>query len=96
MLTKFITSTEIGDTVLPVIEITGGTGPTIVIGSTTRTTENALLELFGTRGFLLPRLTDTQRNGLTMTANDVGLIVYQTNGDEGLYIYKSGGWVQII
>jgi hypothetical protein len=46
---------------------------------------------------MFPRLTETQRNNLTMTANDVGLIVYQeTGGDEGLYIYKSGGWVQII
>jgi hypothetical protein len=31
-----------------------------------------------------------------MTANDIALVVYQTDGDEGLYIYKSGGWVQII
>ena len=45
---------------------------------------------------MLPRLTETQRNGLTMSAVDVALIVYQTDGDEGLYIYKSGGWVQII
>jgi hypothetical protein len=45
---------------------------------------------------MFPRLTETQRNGLTMSAVDVALIVYQTDGDEGLYIYKSGGWVQII
>jgi len=47
-------------------------------------------------GFMSPRMLENQRTGLSMTANDVGLIVYQTDGDEGLYIYKSGGWVQII
>jgi hypothetical protein len=47
-------------------------------------------------GFLFPRMDETQRTGLAMTAVDVGLIVYQSDGDEGLYIYKSGGWVQII
>jgi len=25
-----------------------------------------------------------------------GLIVYQTDGDEGYYLYKSFGWVQIM
>jgi len=79
-----------------VIEITGGTGSTLVIGNNTRQTQNALLEIFGARGVMLPKLTDTQRGDLVMTSNDIGLIVYQTNGDEGLYIYKSGGWVQII
>jgi hypothetical protein len=50
-------------------------------------------------GFMFPRMLENQRtgpSGLALTANDVGLIVYQTDNDEGLYIYKSGGWVQII
>jgi hypothetical protein len=83
--------------------VTGGTGTTLVIGGSSRTTENAVVEikqslrgLTGKGGFLLPRVDETQRGSLSMTANDVGLIVYQTDGDEGLYIYKSGGWVQII
>ena len=48
---------------------------------------------------MFPRMLENQRtgpSGLALTANDVGLIVYQTDNDEGLYIYKSGGWVQII
>jgi hypothetical protein len=86
-----------------VFEVTGGTGTTLVIGGSSRTTENAVVEikqssrgLTGKGGFLLPRMDETQRGSLSMTANDVGLIVYQSDGDEGLYIYKSGGWVQII
>jgi hypothetical protein len=38
-------------------------------------------------------MTESERLGLT---GEVGLVVYQTDGDEGLYIYKSFGWVQII
>jgi hypothetical protein len=95
-IVKFTSTQTIGDTTTPIAEVTGGTGNTIVIGQTTRTTANALFEIFGTRGIMLPRLTETQRNNLSMTANDIALVVYQTDGDEGLYIYKSGGWVQII
>jgi hypothetical protein len=85
-----------------VFEVTGGTGPTLVVGGSSRTTENAVLEVKQSSnrttvgGFMFPQVTDTQRSGLAVTSSDVGLIVYQTNGDEGLYIYKSGGWVQII
>jgi hypothetical protein len=93
---KFTSSNTIGDTQTPVTEITGGTGTTLVIGGSSRTTENALLEIFGLRGIMFPRLTETQRNALVVSSIDVALIVYQTDGDEGLYIYKSGGWVQII
>jgi hypothetical protein len=46
------------------------------------------------RGFLPPRMTESQRNAIGSPAT--GLLVYQTNGDEGYYIYKSFGWVQII
>jgi hypothetical protein len=95
-IVKFTSTGTIGDTTTPIAEVTGGTGNTIVVGQTTRTTANAIFEIFGTRGIMFPRLTETQRNGLTMSAVDVALIVYQTDGDEGLYIYKSGGWVQII
>ena len=45
------------------------------------------------KGFLGPRMTETQRLGISAVA---GLVVYQTNNDEGYYIYKSFGWVQII
>ena len=95
-IVKFTSSTTIGDTDAPVVEVSGTSGNTIVIGNTSRTTANALFEIYGTRGIMFPRLTETQRNNLTVSAVDVALIVYQTDGDEGLYIYKSGGWVQII
>jgi hypothetical protein len=47
-----------------------------------------------TKGFLFPRMTQTQR--AAMTSITTGIMVYQTDGREGVYIYKSFGWVQVI
>lgn len=56
---------------------------------------SAQLEIVSTtRGFLPPRMTELQRLAIGTPA--VGLIVYQTNVIEGLYIYKSTGWTFII
>ena len=44
-----------------------------------------------TQGFLPPRMTQAQR--LAIVSPAVGLHVYQTNTTEGVYVYKSTGWV---
>jgi len=55
----------------------------------------AVLEVASTsKGFLFPRMLESERNGITAPAT--GLMVYQTDGDEGVYIRKSFGWVQVI
>lgn len=47
---------------------------------------SAVLEIASTeKGFLFPRMTETQRGSLTGVQ---GLMVYQTDGDEGIYIFK--------
>ena len=44
-----------------------------------------------TKGFLPPRMTSTQRAAISTPS--VGLVVYQTDGTEGLYIYtNANGW----
>jgi hypothetical protein len=43
-----------------------------------------------TKGFLPPRMTQTQRTAIVTPAE--GLIVYQTNGVIGLYIYANATW----
>lgn len=46
-----------------------------------------------TQGFLPPRMTAAQRTAIASPA--VGLIVYQTDATEGVYVNTSGGWVLI-
>lgn len=72
---------------------------TLIVGDNVSTSEaahsSALLEVRSSdayvRGFLPPRMTSAQRTAIATPAT--GLMVYQTDGTEGLYIYKSTGWV---
>jgi hypothetical protein len=56
----------------------------------------AIIEMASTtQGVLFPRMTIAQRTAII--SPPVGLILFVTDGDnEGLYIYKTSGWVQII
>jgi hypothetical protein len=61
----------------------------VVIGGNEFTT-GVLFELRSTtQGFLPPRVTAAQKSAFESV---VGLVVYQTDGTEGLYLYKSTGW----
>ena len=63
-----------------VLQLHGQTG----IGTTTPNA-SAKLEVAATdKGFLLPRMTATQRSAIATPAN--GLLVYQTDGDAGFYV----------
>jgi hypothetical protein len=60
-------------------------------GSNTSVDASAVLQATSTtQGFLPPRMTSAQRTAIATPA--VGLMVYQTDATEGLYIYKSTGW----
>jgi len=59
-------------------------------------TENASAQLqvdSTTKGFLPPRMTTTQKNAIATPA--AGLVVYQTDGAEGTYVYTSLGWQKL-
>lgn len=80
---KFDTSTTLVNTVTPMVETANG----IVVGSTT-TDPSAIFQIDSTTlGFLPPRMTEAQLNAISSPA--IGLMIYQTDGTEGLYIYKS-------
>lgn len=73
-----------------------GTGQTLSTGNigigTNAPNASALLDLTSTsRGVLFPRMTEAQR--LAIASPATGLIVYQTDATEGVYVRKSTGWV---
>lgn len=58
---------------------------------TTSPSASALLQMNSTtQGFLPPRMTSAQRTAIASPA--IGLMVYQTDSIEGMYVYKSSGW----
>lgn len=66
----------------------------ILIGTTTDDT-TAILNLVSTKkGFLPPRWSYTQR--LAINAPSTGLIGYQQDNTENLYLFKSTGWKRIL
>lgn len=83
-ISKFTGPTFIGNSLL----FDDGFG--IGIG-TTSINASALFQMDSTsKGFLPPRMTQAQRTSITSPAQ--GLIVYQTDGVIGLYIYANSVW----
>jgi hypothetical protein len=89
-------SAVIGQIEISGLNIGAGGGNTVsilqpvAIGGTLAVASAQLQVDSTTRGFLPPRQTQAQRTAIASPA--VGLIVYQTDGVEGLYVYKSTGW----
>jgi hypothetical protein len=64
------------------------------IGTTTPHA-SAKLDITSTdKGFLPPRMSSSQRTGISNPA--AGLMVYQTDGTAGLYYYNGSAWIYII
>jgi hypothetical protein len=69
-------------------------GTSVGIG-TTSPDSSAILDLSATtKGFLPPRMTETER--LAIVSPTIGLMVYQTDEPDGVYVYKASGWIQMI
>lgn len=69
-------------------------GGNVGINTTTDVASSKLTIESTTQGFLPPRQTQAQRTAIASPA--IGLQVYQTDGVEGLYIYKSTGWALLL
>jgi predicted heme/steroid binding protein len=83
-LAKFTGTSAIGNSLL------FDSGSAVGLGTATINAA-ALFQMDSTtRGFLPPRMTQAQRQAISTTPE--GLIVYQTNGVIGLYIYANGTW----
>jgi hypothetical protein len=65
-------------------------GGNILIGTTTDVASSIVTMNSTTKGFLPPRMTAAQRAAIASPAT--GLMVYQTDGTEGVYVYSGGAW----
>ena len=79
------------------LTFSGGTG--VSMGTGTTSPVCALLELASeNQGLLIPRMTQAQR--LSVSTPTPGLLLYcldsTGDGEEGLYMYKSIGWVNVL
>lgn len=60
------------------------------IGTTTPNASSLLEIKSTTKGLLIPRMTQTQRDAITSPAK--GLLIYQTNNTPGFYYYSGNAW----
>lgn len=82
-------TTDAGSNKSDAIYRTGSVG----IGSTTTPNTSAQLDVNSTnKGFLPPRMTQSQRNNIATPAT--GLLIYQTDNTPGFYYYNGSAWAQ--
>ena len=100
---KTITYFLIGAALLPIFPTQAQTtGKGITVGEKTAPHATAVLDIRSTtKGVLLPRMTQTQREAIPVTSGSHGLLVYQTDNASGLYIYLTdntgrGVWTGLI
>ncbi len=63
------------------------------IGTTTPASTSLLDVTSTTKGFLVPRMTATQKDAITSPAT--GLLIYQTDGTAGFYYYTGSAWISL-
>ena len=68
----------------------------IGIGTATPNSKSILDLSSTTQGLLIPRMTSQQKSNLSLTAEDCGMLVFQTDAPgtspKGLYVYDGAGW----
>ena len=80
-------------TFLAAVVLTATTYAQVGIGTTTPDASSALDITSTTKGLLIPRMTETQRDAISSPAN--GLMIYQTDGTVGFYYYNGSSWAEV-
>ena len=77
-------------TLLAAVLLTAITSAQVGVGTTTPDASSALDITSTTKGLLIPRMTETQRDAISSPAT--GLMIYQTDGTAGFYYYNGSSW----
>jgi hypothetical protein len=77
-------------TLLAAVLLTASTYAQVGIGTTTPDASSALDITSTTKGLLIPRMTETQRDAISPAVT--GLMIYQTDGTAGFYHYNGSSW----
>ena len=80
-------------TFLAVVLLTATTYAQVGVGTTTPDASSALDITSTTKGLLIPRMTETQRDAISSPAT--GLMIYQTDGTVGFYYYNGSSWAEV-
>jgi hypothetical protein len=80
-------------TLLAAVVLTASTYAQVGIGTATPDASSALDITSTTKGLLIPRMTETQRDAITSAAT--GLMIYQTDGTVGFYYYNGSSWTEV-
>jgi hypothetical protein len=80
-------------TLLAAVVLTTTTYAQVGIGTTTPDASSALDITSTTKGLLIPRMTETQRDAISSPAT--GLMIYQTDGTVGFYYYNGSSWSEV-
>ena len=80
-------------TFLAAVLLTASTYAQVGIGTTTPDASSALDITSTTKGLLIPRMTNVQRDAISSPAT--GLMIYQTDGTVGFYYYNGSSWANV-
>ena len=80
-------------TLLAAVLLTATTYAQVGVGTTTPDASSALDITSTTKGLLIPRMTETQRDAISSPAT--GLMIYQTDGTVGFYYYNGSSWAEV-
>ncbi len=80
-------------TFLAAVLLTASTYAQVGIGTTTPDASSALDITSTTKGLLIPRMTNVQRDAISSPAT--GLMIYQTDGTVGFYYYNGSSWDEV-
>ena len=68
-------------------------GTNVMIGTSSVVSSSAFTVQSSTKGVLIPRMTQSQKNAIESPSN--GLLVYQTDGTSGFYYYDGSSWTPL-